>query len=130
MKISTKTLIVVLVCLLGALLAATSILASYQSREDARKNNELSVLALRDVRDVRAGVRDLPDLPRRSGRAQGGGALVMRLSARNLCTSIRIYFYLVRSAHSARNWQLELEEEFSCHKLPMYQVASACAVKD
>lgn len=49
MKISTKTLIVVLVCLLGALLAATSILASYQSREDARKNNELSVLALRDV---------------------------------------------------------------------------------
>ena len=50
-----------------------------------------AVLALRAVRRVCSSVRDVPDLPRRRGREEGGGAVV-----RARCVYITLHTQTVR----------------------------------
>lgn len=53
MRIATKTLIVVLVCLIGAGLSASVVFYYYNALESVQKQREISVLALRDVENFR-----------------------------------------------------------------------------
>lgn len=53
MRIATKTLIVVLVCLIGAGLSATVVFVDYRELEDSRYQREVSLLALRDADNFR-----------------------------------------------------------------------------
>jgi len=52
-RIATKTLIVVLVCLIGAGLSASVVFYYYNALESVQKQREISVLALRDVENFR-----------------------------------------------------------------------------